>query len=110
MEDVRVEVSVTTFAKCERCWQHLPEVGKIFKWPDLCWRCTDVLDALHQKAIDEETEPKFYDKYLKTFETHPIKALAKNPSVKRLLSKSGKILEIWGTEEQMPWARFKRAA
>jgi isoleucyl-tRNA synthetase len=37
-------------AKCERCWQVLPEVGTVDGHPALCRRCADAVDALPAAA------------------------------------------------------------
>jgi isoleucyl-tRNA synthetase len=36
--------------KCARCWMILPEVGHNPKYPDLCNRCSDAVDALEGAA------------------------------------------------------------
>lgn len=37
---------------------------------------------------------------------HPIRALALDPNVPKLI-KDRKVVEVWGTLEQMPWRNFK---
>ena len=45
MEGLLVDVIVSGSEKCERCWQHRPEVGKSSEHPTLCQRCEDnILD------------------------------------------------------------------
>ena len=39
-----VVVERATGAKCERCWQILPDVGQTAAYPDLCYRCADAVD------------------------------------------------------------------
>lgn len=41
---LEIKVKVTSFKKCERCWQRKPEVGKL-KIPDLCQRCYEVIKS-----------------------------------------------------------------
>ncbi|GAA5172419.1 isoleucine--tRNA ligase [Modicisalibacter zincidurans] len=39
LEGLRVAVAPSAHAKCERCWQHRPDVGSHAEHPDLCGRC-----------------------------------------------------------------------
>jgi isoleucyl-tRNA synthetase len=39
-------VSVAPIIKCERCWRHVPDVGKQEKYPTVCLRCAEALDAI----------------------------------------------------------------
>lgn len=85
-------------AKCARCRCYSVEVGKLWLNPDLCQRCCDVGGEF---GFD--------------FSDHPIRALALDSTVPKLIHRDGKrlvsktlhdadtILEVWGTEEQMPW-------
>ncbi|HRL23057.1 MAG TPA: isoleucine--tRNA ligase, partial [Alcaligenes sp.] len=41
--DVRIDVTPTEQAKCERCWHHRPDVGQSAEHPTLCGRCEDNL-------------------------------------------------------------------
>jgi isoleucyl-tRNA synthetase len=41
--DVRIDVTPTEQAKCERCWHHRPDVGQSAAHPTLCGRCEDNL-------------------------------------------------------------------
>jgi len=41
--ELRIEVSPTEQAKCERCWHHRPDVGRSHEHPTLCGRCEDNL-------------------------------------------------------------------
>ncbi|MBY6206640.1 MULTISPECIES: isoleucine--tRNA ligase [Halomonas] len=43
VEGLKVAVSASDHAKCERCWHHRPEVGSLPKHPDLCSRCVSNL-------------------------------------------------------------------
>lgn len=40
---LRIEVTPTEQAKCERCWHHRPDVGQSAEHPTLCGRCEDNL-------------------------------------------------------------------
>jgi isoleucyl-tRNA synthetase len=35
-----------TAPKCERCWRHVPDVGHDAKYPTVCTRCAEALDAI----------------------------------------------------------------
>ena len=37
-------------ARCERCWQHVPDIGSDPEHPDLCTRCADAVRALPEAA------------------------------------------------------------
>lgn len=41
--DLRIDVTPTEQAKCERCWHHRPDVGLSAEHPTLCGRCEDNL-------------------------------------------------------------------
>jgi isoleucyl-tRNA synthetase len=32
--------------KCDRCWRHVPDVGQEEKYPTVCHRCAEALDAI----------------------------------------------------------------
>ena len=104
IKGVAVRMARAPGAKCPRCWQYRIEVGKLWKNPDLCYRCCDAVATLKLPDIES-----FCD-------NHPIRVLALDPTVKKLImSTDGKrlvttnpaasdtILEVWGTPEQMPW-------
>ena len=40
----------TEAARCERCWQHLPDVGSNPEHPDACGRCADAVSKLPEAA------------------------------------------------------------
>ena len=42
--DLNVEICTDT--KCDRCWRHVPDVGKQEKYPTVCLRCAEALDAI----------------------------------------------------------------
>ena len=50
--DIAVEIKQASDsgAKCERCWQVLPEVGQHADHPDLCHRCHDAVTHPHKEA------------------------------------------------------------
>lgn len=43
---IAVAVKLAEGTRCERCWQVLPEVGKLPAAPDLCRRCADAVEQL----------------------------------------------------------------
>lgn len=43
---VGVFVTPATGEKCARCWKVLPEVGTVHNHPDLCHRCSNVIERL----------------------------------------------------------------
>jgi isoleucyl-tRNA synthetase len=47
---VGVVIELAEGAKCERCWQVLPEVGTHKDHPTLCNRCTDAVEQLEPAA------------------------------------------------------------
>jgi isoleucyl-tRNA synthetase len=49
IDGVAVSVAIADGAKCERCWQVLPEVGSDHDHPGLCRRCRDAVDR-HRAA------------------------------------------------------------
>jgi isoleucyl-tRNA synthetase len=44
VDNLLVERSKRT--KCDRCWRHVPDVGKQEKYPTVCLRCAEALDAI----------------------------------------------------------------
>jgi isoleucyl-tRNA synthetase len=34
------------YKKCDRCWRHVPDVGQQQKYPTVCLRCAEALDAI----------------------------------------------------------------
>ncbi len=36
---LKIKVEKAPWEKCERCWNHLPEVGTLAETPELCARC-----------------------------------------------------------------------
>jgi isoleucyl-tRNA synthetase len=43
---VWIEAQVADGSKCERCWRVVPDVGSDDRWPMVCARCADALDAI----------------------------------------------------------------
>jgi isoleucyl-tRNA synthetase len=37
---------IATGTKCDRCWRHVPDVGQQQKYPTVCLRCAEALDAI----------------------------------------------------------------
>ncbi|HEY4354197.1 MAG TPA: isoleucine--tRNA ligase [Acidobacteriaceae bacterium] len=46
--------SVAEGSKCGRCWRVLPEVGSDARWPTVCARCADALEAIGFPPQNEE--------------------------------------------------------
>ncbi len=42
---LRLQVSVSSSEKCERCWHRRPDVGQIAKHPTLCARCVENIEG-----------------------------------------------------------------
>ena len=42
---LKLYVSPSSHTKCERCWHHCEDVGKVEKHPSLCLRCVENLDG-----------------------------------------------------------------
>jgi isoleucyl-tRNA synthetase len=45
-EAVFLKVQKASDPKCDRCWRHVPDVGKEEKYPTVCHRCAEALDAI----------------------------------------------------------------
>jgi isoleucyl-tRNA synthetase len=43
---VLIEAQVADGAKCERCWRIVPDVGEDDRWPTVCTRCSEALEAI----------------------------------------------------------------
>jgi isoleucyl-tRNA synthetase len=43
-------------AKCERCWRYVPDVGDDARYPTVCLRCADALQAINYPPFDSPTE------------------------------------------------------
>ena len=51
---VWIEAQVANGSKCERCWRVVPDVGSDDRWPMVCARCADALDAIGFSPIIRE--------------------------------------------------------
>jgi isoleucyl-tRNA synthetase len=45
LEGLKLQVSIATSEKCERCWHRRPDVGQIEVHPTLCGRCVENVDG-----------------------------------------------------------------
>ncbi|MEX2469773.1 MAG: isoleucine--tRNA ligase [Pseudohongiellaceae bacterium] len=45
LKSLKLRVTASGSAKCERCWHHREEVGKVAAHPTLCQRCADNIDG-----------------------------------------------------------------
>lgn len=45
LKGLRLSVSPSPHAKCERCWQHREDVGSVAAHPGLCGRCVENIDG-----------------------------------------------------------------
>ncbi len=45
LADLKLQISVMTDEKCERCWHRSPDVGQIAAHPALCGRCVENVDG-----------------------------------------------------------------
>ncbi|MFC6644417.1 isoleucine--tRNA ligase [Granulicella cerasi] len=41
-----IEASVAEGTKCGRCWRVVPDTGSDARWPEVCARCADALEAI----------------------------------------------------------------
>ncbi len=87
-----VDADARIFAKCARCRGCRPEVGRILKWPELCTRCADYMESDYRGAVD----------YQAGLERHPLRLLAENPNVPRLVVR-GQVVEVWPRTEDEGW-------
>jgi isoleucyl-tRNA synthetase len=51
---VWIDTQVADGAKCERCWRVVPDVGADQRWPAVCARCAEALDAIRFSPMDGE--------------------------------------------------------
>jgi isoleucyl-tRNA synthetase len=42
-EELGVHISRAEGDKCQRCWNYSPAVGRSPDYPELCWRCEEVV-------------------------------------------------------------------
>jgi isoleucyl-tRNA synthetase len=45
LSGLKVVVAASAHAKCERCWHHREDVGRIVEYPALCGRCVENVDG-----------------------------------------------------------------
>ncbi len=45
-DSLNIKVERSAFLKCDRCWRHVPDVGIDSRWPTVCTRCADALQAI----------------------------------------------------------------
>jgi isoleucyl-tRNA synthetase len=43
---VLIEAQVADGSKCGRCWRVVPDVGSDIRWPEVCARCSEALEAV----------------------------------------------------------------
>jgi isoleucyl-tRNA synthetase len=49
-----LEVKVAEGAKCARCWRTLTDIGSDNRWPEVCARCADALEAIGFTPTSQE--------------------------------------------------------
>ena len=47
-----IDAEKSEHPKCERCWRYIPEVGADSRFPTVCLRCADALDAIAFPSYD----------------------------------------------------------
>ena len=52
-----MEVTRSQQPKCERCWRYLPDVGSDTRFPSVCNRCAEALEAIGYPAQQPATSP-----------------------------------------------------
>ena len=50
---ILIKAEVAAGAKCERCWRVVPDVGSDLRWPSVCSRCAEALDAINFPPTQE---------------------------------------------------------
>ena len=53
--DVVITASPSQAPKCERCWRYVPEVGQDERFPTVCLRCADALEAIRYPPYGSES-------------------------------------------------------
>jgi isoleucyl-tRNA synthetase len=48
-----IEAGVASGSKCERCWRVVPDVGSDARWPSVCSRCAEALNAINFPPTQE---------------------------------------------------------
>jgi len=46
LDHVDIQSTTAASSKCERCWRHVPDIGQQEKYPTVCLRCAQALDAI----------------------------------------------------------------
>ena len=49
-DDLDVDVQVSSYEKCPRCWRHTPDVGAVEAHPELCQRCAEAEEKTAEAA------------------------------------------------------------
>ncbi|HEX5282945.1 MAG TPA: isoleucine--tRNA ligase [Bryocella sp.] len=50
---ILIKAEVAAGAKCERCWRVVPDVASDARWPSVCSRCAEALDAINFPPTQE---------------------------------------------------------
>ena len=53
---VIIEADVADGSKCGRCWRVVPDVGSDDRWPEVCARCSEALEAIGFSPTQGETK------------------------------------------------------
>ncbi|HXS12130.1 MAG TPA: isoleucine--tRNA ligase [Acidobacteriaceae bacterium] len=48
-----IRAEIAAGSKCERCWRVVPDVGSDARWPSVCSRCAEALDAINFPPTQE---------------------------------------------------------
>jgi isoleucyl-tRNA synthetase len=48
-----IEAGVASGSKCERCWRVVSDVGSDARWPSVCSRCAEALNAINFPPTQE---------------------------------------------------------
>jgi isoleucyl-tRNA synthetase len=51
---VLIEAKIADGEKCERCWRVVTDVGEDRRWPNVCVRCSEALDAIGFQQVPGE--------------------------------------------------------
>lgn len=51
VEDLKLSVVKTAYAKCERCWHHREDVGSHKEYPEICGRCVDNVSGSGEQRL-----------------------------------------------------------
>ena len=53
---VLIEATPAAGSKCARCWRVLADIGADARWPEVCARCADALDAIGYPPLGDQQE------------------------------------------------------